>query len=579
MKIQSINAYNKFNSYKQVKDFNKNKNVSLPFNSEFQSVSLPYLSARGIDISFRKNVNVTGSQQIDNSNNEPTVKDYYNKIQEQLNPITTKEVEKIVESVENKGVKNDEALYALQSLTQFGNIQSLVKLGQHFLNLRICDFYKNQKVSSNSTFRYLYNDKYFELLDGTKTAYILDEPGLKYLEKHPKKANKIINNDDIVFINLEGWNQGANIYKQGKDNEYLVDNATKITNRAYEIQSAFDTDYKTAFDTAVNEDVLTRAKKIGINDVITLSVKNEEPSVQSIKENLLPMNVTEEFIDKAFNVIAEVLYPDDKTTQAKAKQLITSYFYSESEVFSPQRLGESLKTLHNMILDFAKNHKKSDGKSFKESDIVYIIPQHSRSYDQIAMQYATVNDIPLSRFKNNEINEDNKIYVILDDVIGSGNNMLSKDFNYEKLKVNPAFKNYHIVMAHVTANQAGIDNINREIKKQGRENKDVVIVPPKFIKPKLSDSKFYKNLPLDSKAMMLNIFSNAGSEYNDGLGYERAASAFLFPYMGPDNNSTITSYIFQKLVPSVFSLKSRYYKFGKEKKIVSKIDQIENSKS
>jgi hypothetical protein len=232
--------------------------------------------------------------------------------------------------------------------------------------------------------------------------------------------------------------------------------------------------------------------------------------------------------------------------------------------------------LHNLILDFAKNNKKSDGSNFKESDIVYIIPESARSYDQIGLQYVTVNNIPEAEFRNNEITENDKIYVVLDDVIGSGNNMISKDFKYERIKFHPHLRggNYHIVMADVTASRMGIDNINREIRMTGRTNKDVILVPPKLIKPKLSDSKFYKNLPLDSKAMLLQIFNSVGAGMNDGLGYNRAGTAFLFPYMGPDNNTNLTSFIFEKFVPHLFCLKSLYYIYDdKSEKIINKMKE------
>jgi hypothetical protein len=584
MKIQSINAYNKYNLYNPLKGNNNLIPNNVPFsgsdNAE-KSVSLINLPAKGINIFVRQNAEKVNTAELSSYNNNiPNVKDIYDKFQKQLNPVKTEDVEKIINEIEGDGASREEALYALQTLTQFGNVSNMVKLGEKFTDMKICDFYNNQKLSCNSVFQYLYNRKYFAFLSDGKTAYILDEPGLKYLEKNRNKAKKIINRDDIVFINPEGWDKGLNMYCQGKDDSFIIQNTTKRIKQAKEIQSAENVDFKTAFDKAINQDILKRAQNLGIKEVKTISVKNTKPDILSITENLTPKNISEDYIEKVFNIIAETLYPKSTIKQQKAKELITGYFYSESEIFSPKRLGESLKNLHNLILDFAKNNKKSDGSTFKESDIIYIIPEKSRSYDQIAMQYAAVNDIPLTKFRSNKISQNNKIYVLLDDVIGSGNNMLSKDFNYEELHVPYGYNNYHILMAHVTASQAGIDNINREIKKQGRENKDAVIVAPELIKPKLSDSKFYKNLPLDSKAMMLDIFNAVGAGLNDGLGYNRAGTAFLFPYMGPDNNSNLSSFIYEKLVPNIYCLKSRYYTFDdKAGKIWKKIKESDNTKS
>ena len=553
MKIESIKSYNQYISYKPLKD----KKISHNQSFKGKDFCVPVSYSNLVGISFRQNLNVGNIAQIGNSNNKPTVKDLYNKFQKQLEPVTTEEVEKIVKKIEREGIKREDALYSLQSLTQFGNIQSLVKLGEKFSKSAIGNFCQTENLSCNSAFYYLYKKKCIEYLPHYKEAYILDNAGLDYLEKNPDEANYIIKNlrGNTVFVNLEGWNDGLNLYCQGKDDDYIVNNAVRLINRAYEIKA--DGDFESAFDKAVNEKVLERAEKLGIKNVQTISLKDNPPTIQSIAENLLPINISEKFIDEAFNIISEELYPEDKGKQAKAKQLITEYFNYESEIFSPKRLGKCLKTIHNEILDFAKKHKKSDGSAFEEDDIVYIIPERSRSYDQIALQYAKVNDVPLSKFRKNIIDEDNKIYVVLDDLISSGNNMLSKDFNYER--VNLTFKNYHVIMASVTANQAGIDNINREIKKHGRENQDAVIVTPGLIKTRFYESEFYKKLPLESKEMLHDILKATGNDHDS---YNKDDSAFLFPYMGPDNNATITSYIFQKLVPSIDTLKNKYERFG-----------------
>ncbi len=548
-------------------------------NSEIKKVDFHHLRAKGI------NFLTSGDRRIADGS-----KKIYSKIQKQLNPITSEDVEQLISSVEKNGATKNEALFAMNVLTQYGNMQSLVKLGEKLKELDINKFYRGTEnflsfnfsnsetdkdflktnnelfVATNLAFDYLYNSKQItKLADKDNTAVILDEAMFKFLENNPEELSKLKDDENIIFINLEGWNSGLNIYTQGKDDKYIVDNTSNLIKRARDIQQNKNIIFEEVFKYLVNENVINRAKELGIEPV-TISVnETQKPDVNSIVKNLAPMNISEKYIYKLINAICDYMFSENKKEAQRAKILIADYFLSQVQVYSPRRIGESLKEMHSIILDYASKNYKSDGKPYTEDDIVYITPSTRKSYDQIYLQYQKVNNIDTNKFistidKNFSGFPDDKIYVVIDDIVATGSSMLAEGFGYSFITTEerPAGENKHIIMAPVISSKQGYDEIKREIKKKGRTGIDEIITDEKNQTVSLTKSDFYNKLSEADKNILEKVINMPALSLKNPGSFCSEGNAVLFPYMGPDTNSILSSLLFCEMIPNPMALKSTY---------------------
>ena len=519
------------------------------------------------------------------------------KIQDQLRPIATKEIESMLSTLKNAGATEAEAKYALQTLSQYGNIESIATTLQN-LNIRglanlnkdgsgITLEYGSGAVNANSAIKYIQEQKkQFNFNNthqhGAKLGLILDEPTLKYLESlQAQELKAITENPDIEFINLEGWNNGANLFNltSGK-NKNIESNSVNIYKRAKKIQSETGLSFEEAFRQATNEDTLNRAANLGIQNVSTISsAKNTQtPSVETIKNNLSPYNynsaqLQETIIQAKADELAKQMYRQSPEKQKLASDLILKYLNSQTDIYTFQRLGDKMIEINSDIENFIKKKTKSDGTPYTMDDVYYINPSPNKSYTPILLQYCNVNGIDPSHIlytnlSNIKLSTEERIYVAIDDVVGSGNSMLVQHdgIKYTFFDNDSESK---IILAPIVASTSGTEKIKQEIAIKKRAGKDILLINNNQTQG-IFNSNLARSLASDPSAsdVLKKIIDTTGQS-----AFDFDHLAVMFPYMSPDNDSYLSSFFYDSLYLNPKECMKSYYK-----KAYSSIDYNEVNK-
>ena len=524
----------------------------------------------------------------------------YDLITKQIGSVTANDVDGMISQIMSTGATKQEAEFALSMLTKFGNMKSLEGLADSLHKLGIDTFYSGEMgVSANRALYYILAEKAQAPIiamtkHGSQKAFILDDFGLKYLEsiKGTSKFNAIIQDPNIKFINIEGWNDGLNIYNQKYDSSSITDKAIELIARAQTIQKENGITFEEAYTKAVNESTLSRAKALGLPDVTTIKSTDTSTSSESIASHLRPMSISPEKVSKMVDIIAEELYSSDPIKQQKAKQIISGYFESNLDIYSPQRLNEQLVKMKTSIEDQVSQLRKADGSPYTKDDIYYLIPPKEfgkeKSYAQIALQYATVNGIDPSKFICDKIAtdiptlDDGKIYVLMDDVVGSGMSMLTQGNGFQYAYTDfSQMGNRRVIFAPIVSGGTGYSKIIESINSNGRTGKDFIIIDSEQIKTPVEKTDFYSQLSDSDKKIFHQIIEDlekGGGSDCGAYGIDnKSAYAICFPYMSPDNDAALPSLIFEYLFLNKAAIKNNYYDSNKiAKKIKTRISNIQS---
>ena len=474
----------------------------------------------------------------------------YKKIQGQLGNVTQGDVEKIIDLLAIGDVSREEATYALSVLTQFGNVQSL---SQALVNssLDINGFAKQEIVDANSALNYFCCNKKQISLTGSKTGFVLDDSSLTYLESlKPEELQTFLSQKNIQFINLEGWDYGTNIYSQSSDYHTITAKAAGLIQQAKVIQEKNGQSFEDAFRQAVNSATLERAVQLGITDIKTVStLKDTSVSSDTVVKNLSSLSISEEKIEATANAISKTLY-SDVLAQAKAKELIVRYLESQADIYSPQRLGEQMIKIRGQIEESIKNFKKADGSSYTMDDVYYLVPYAGKSYEQVLLQYKTLNGVDSSHIiyssADNADLPDGRIYVAFDDVVGSGSSMTSQWDGVKYSKISE-YGDRHFILAPIISSSKGAKKIVDEISSKGRTGQDILLVDESNTIVVLEQSDFYKSLSAQEQTMLYQIIDVFNSGDWGSKGFGNKALSVIFPYMAPDNDAQIVSVFFEDL--------------------------------
>ena len=109
----------------------------------------------------------------------------------------------------------------------------------------------------------------------------------------------------------------------------------------------------------------------------------------------------------------------------KAKEFLLKYFDEQIEVFSPKRIGNSLKYIFSQL--------QKDPSIKNKKDIYYVIPNTGKSFELISVFFAKVNNVSLDKFIYYNGREQvpanipkEATLVLLDDFVGSGQSFLEE---------------------------------------------------------------------------------------------------------------------------------------------------------
>ena len=497
-------------------------------------------------------------------------KTLYSKIQSQMNCYNTNDINNIIEQITKQGINNEDALCALNILTQFGNLDSMKIMSKEFKKLNISKFTNTGNFSMNSAFQYFFYEKYSLLSSLGKEGYILNNNSLKYLKDNPDELKKLKNDSKVEFITIEGLDDGINIFNQGIDIEKFSSNTINLIKKAKQLQKKQKITFENAFKLILNKNIDEKAKALKI-DYKTISNPNlnENPDVNSIASNLAPKNIGFQHLKNILCAIVEETKTPDKITLFK---LLTKYFISEVDIYTPKCLGERMKEIHQAVLHQTSLLKKSDNSEFNEDDITYIIPFKNKSYDEIALQYALVNNIDFNKFEYlndyDLYSKDNKIHVVLDDILASGMSIMDEGLRYSFFNKELKDDN-HIFVAPVLANEEGYFRTTNLFKSAKRADKDFLIYNHP-IKKYFYDAPFYNSLNEKERQLFSKCFN---IKQNGVLGISCAGLCVAFPYMTPDNNFNISTQLLQNFTLNKLPVKNLYNNLEVTKRI-SNYDSI-----
>lgn len=453
----------------------------------------------------------------------------------------------------------DEILTTIQKITQFANYQSLSDMAQQLTRYEITAF---DSVGE------LY--KYFEYFHESKGLFNLSKSeerlgcivtlnDLKN-ENTLQKIKERVAANDLTLINLEGFSDGVNLFE---DDRILPSRAVNVLKKAKKVQSRYpDADFAECVSFVLNNPVESRLKELGLS-AIRVSIENPATETGVLKQ-LQPILPSKERIKTTIEAIAD----DSSITNKSYKQLsnsIAEYFDSNIHVYSKQSMIKTLEKLNNKIDDYLQSHNIP-------KEHLYLLQHRMRtvkSFDILVKMYKDMFSFPESRIVHvcdvQDLNKypKNSAFVIIDDIVGSGDSMIgTADYCTSAKKLN---NDKFIIFAPITATKSGLDAINKYIEKHSRTKNDTVICLDENVLEKIDDNKIFKNWYMNFKNWIFY------SKIND-KGFKGQALNVSFPYMAPDNNSFISANFQDLFLINDACIKNKPYSFDELRKKAADYD-------
>ena len=485
----------------------------------------------------------------------------YSKITKQMNIYSKQNLEADIAEI-SKAVPDatqDEILTVIQKITQFANYQSLSDMAQQLTRYQITAF---DSVGE------LY--KYFEYFHESKGLFNLSKSeerlgcivtlnDLKN-ENTLQKIKERVAANDLTLINLEGFSDGVNLFE---DDRILPSRAVNVLKKAKKVQSRYpDADFAECVSFVLNNPVESRLKELGLS-AVRVSIENPATETGVLKQ-LQPILPSKERIKTTIEAIAD----DSSITNKSYKQLsnsIAEYFDSNIHVYSKQSMIKTLEKLNNKIDDYLQSHNIP-------KEHLYLLQHRMRtvkSFDILVKMYKDMFSFPESRIVHvcdvQDLNKypKNSAFVIIDDIVGSGDSMIgTADYCTSAKKLN---NDKFIIFAPITATKSGLDAINKYIEKHLRTKNDTVICLDENVLEKIDDNKIFKNWYMNFKNCIFY------SKIND-KGFKEQALNVSFPYMTPDNNSFISANFQDLFLINDACIKNKPYSFDELRKKAADYD-------
>lgn len=489
------------------------------------------------------------------------VENIYSKIAKNICKFGEKDLDRITTHLVNEVPNTDkrEVLTVIQKITQFANYSSINPLAKKLkdLNIGIIGSYGEL----GPIFQYFHKYKnLLELSDASvqNGAFLVTKNDIQNPEyiSFLKKVKDSPDIDRIKFINLEGWSNGVNLLgddtKLEKSAKRVLLNAKKL------IAKNPDLTFDEAVSRVLNESLNTKFKELGL-ELTTISF-DKSISKNTILEQMKPLASSKNIVASTIETVAKS-FTNSKQDFKDLSKAIAMYYDETINVYSKQKIIESLKLLDYEINEFLIQ------KNLSREDLYFITPQlegQRKSFDVINKMYQDLFNVPDSRMlKIKDLSElydysDNSTFVILDDIVGSGESMVQVG-EYD-ISADAYLRGKHILFAPITASEKGINYIKDVISDMNRENNDFVIT----LKDNIINSQ-------STKLKSLNDYFNS-TEYGKNAygqdGYEMASQCTVFPYMSPDNNSELSTHLTSFFLPNLGGLKNQTINSSKIKETI-----------
>lgn len=493
--------------------------------------------------------------------NERTLKkrSLYENIVNNLGKIETSTIETIISR--HKEVPKNVILSLMNRLTAYSNIQSFVTLRNELNQIEVSDFYKFNPDYTSVSKNYIFKQKdkhtgkevncvnqnlklatskllnlnfvlsYFyskyesfsakcPLMKSINSAFVLDERSLTQLEelkeKNPTLFEKMKNSPRLKFVYIQNLDNTYNIFEQHQDFEELLEKKiSKYKNlKKYYPHKTPEELLQLLFDSKS----LKRAEKLGITPIKIDITKKDNINASTIASNMSPIipdfKAFENTLDDCLDLITY-----NPTNQNKLLEVLNERFI----VYSPKSIAKKLQTLKTKI----ENSVMESGKDI--SKIYYLVPKNQKSFALINYMYQKINDIPRERYiywdnadfsifdhrledcyenLEKQLPKDSTL-VVLDDIIVTGDSILSSQFKYiAKRKKN----SFEMIFASLYSTDRAEGMLNLKKEEDGVTNNDRIISVDK------------QNIKVD-KLLLTRI---------DLL---KKNTHIMLPYNAPDNNS------------------------------------------
>ena len=511
---------------------------------------------------------------------EKVIEDIQTSIKKDLNIFSAEDldtaVKKVKEAVPN--ATDAQILRTMQKLTQFASYSSLSKIEKKLDNENVIRiFYKG---GLNDIFSYFSRNKYILNLPFYKPVKLggmfitkedLNNTEFRDIAKEKSKFS------DERFMILEGWSEGVNLFN---DNNKLTEKTIEVLKKA-KLKEEQKSEY-TFNDTlkyVLNSDIENYLKNIGAK---YFTVSFDSPATREvILEQMKPIVPKEQIITSTVKALAN--YYGEKSDKNDIEVKISEYYRDNLNVYSKQRMINVMKQLERKI------YEHIDTKGISKDKLYIITPmdldEPAKSYTIVNKMLAEVMDIPKERqirtYNLMELPQlpDDAVLVIADDVIASGHSMTNAaDYIYQAQR---ALKDKSILFCPITGAKEGVNYLEDTINALGRKDKDAVI----YINDNIHSYEYTADFFIEKENPELNakIFGQKGCA--------ELGMCTTFPYMAPDNNSELSSYIVKYFTPTDECIKTQqkfllskisedalYQEiFGKDKNDVEKISIVKRT--
>ena len=507
MQTNSINQYH--NTYKNNTIYAKKSNVLLS------------------NVSFKGNI--TRSPIM--TTTYDAAKKLYTDYEKSLNEVSIKDIKKSALNIStDMQIPIKDVLYTMQKLTQFANLRSVSKIGERLQKDNIATIgdtkgtmtLKHRRTNStipspiikntiendiglHRTLDYLLIKKNISLLNPYKNlnnAVFLDDMKVSQLEELKEndklafEAYKRIPNAKYYVIS--SWDKGITFIDRTKN---LETETRKILKETKETNKSIDE--------VIDAPLLDRIKKLGLKPNI-IEIENL-PTITSIYHQMAPEKMYRSEMFNLIDVNSDIKLESNNDLKLAGKKETVRYLRKNLKVYTPENLSSAIKRMKPKIDEYVKNRGKT------EEDILFVLPDDSKSHYLINYMYAKINDIPNEKFvntstlKHNRTLAKDKILILLDDCTLTGNSISTIIDN--DLNSNIVNNSNSILFAFVCGNK------HAQFKETNKKHRIIL------------DN--IKGLNIKTSSDEINTLVGKSSFCKN------KSFCLSFPYMGPDNNNEL----------------------------------------
>lgn len=480
------------------------------------------------------------------SNIDNIAKNLHQKIQQKLCLFTEKDLNKAILNIMSDfpDATEEEILVVMQKLTQFANYSSLKNIAEE---INIINAKKTVKIGDiNSCFDYLFNSKKIRQLPydpEAKYAFFITKNDINN-EEEMSYLRECINEGmlpNIHFINLEGWSDGVNLLT---DDKKLEEKTKTILKKAKKLNhKEKNLTFSQAVSKVLNNQIETTLKSLGAPFT---TIKTDAPASRAvILEQMKPAYPSEDILKSTIQTIPQH-YINSKNLAKGVEFKLAQYYDENLNVYSKQSIVEKLRILNTKINEYLN----ANNLLLENVYLVYPKSQYkTKSFEIITKMYAELYDIspqkikPINNIKDLNQMPANSTFIILDDIAATGKSMtnIAEYIFYGK----HLDKDKHLIFAPIYASDKGIEYINSAIAKQDRTDSDIVL----YIDTNI-------NKPSSTKDIFGHLYYKLNTAIYSCDGYDDSRMCIAFPYMTPDNNSTIASDLTKYFVPDYRCIKN-----------------------